>query len=103
MPKIALGICVAVLLAGSATPPVFADDTAGNNLPTIQIFKKVKDNYASMTTYSDEGCVVTASGTIYQFLDPAGADEFLPDRMARAGECPLERMKPQPAGNPIKV
>lgn len=57
--KAAFGICVAVLLASSATPPVFADEVAGDNLPTIQIFKKVKDNYARMASYSDEGCVVT--------------------------------------------
>jgi hypothetical protein len=67
LPKAALGICVAGLLASSTTPQVFADDVAGNNLPTIQILKKVKDNYASMATYSDEGCVVTDRGTIINF------------------------------------
>jgi hypothetical protein len=57
IPKTALGIGLAVLLAGSSAPSVFANDPA-ENLPTIQIFKKVKDNYASMVTYSDEGSVV---------------------------------------------
>ena len=58
LPKTAIAICVAALLAGSATPPVFADEAVSNNLPTIQVFKKVKENYASMITYSDEGTVV---------------------------------------------
>ncbi len=62
VPKAAFGICVAILLAGSATPPVVADDVAGDDLPTIQVIKKVKDTYASMTTYSDEGCVVITLG-----------------------------------------
>ena len=66
-PKMALGLCVSVLLAGSVTTPVFAQDPAGENLPTVQVFRKVKANYASMTTYSDEGCVVTARGTIINF------------------------------------
>jgi outer membrane lipoprotein-sorting protein len=56
IPRVAFCIQVAVLLAGSATSLVFADEPA--NLPTIQVFKKVKENYASMTTYSDEGNVV---------------------------------------------
>lgn len=62
LPKAAFGICVAVLLASGTTPPVFADDGVGDDLPTIQVIKKVKDTYASMVTYSDEGCVVIALG-----------------------------------------
>ena len=67
LPKAAFGICTAVLLAGSVTPPVFAEEAANGDLPTVQIFKKVKDTYASMITYSDEGCVVTARGTTINF------------------------------------
>ena len=52
MSTCAFGICVALLLAGSGTP-VYAGDAAGN-LPTIQVFKMVKDNYASPVTYSDD-------------------------------------------------
>ncbi|MDR3378546.1 MAG: hypothetical protein P4M10_07660 [Verrucomicrobiae bacterium] len=66
-PKAAFGICVAVLLVGSAPPPAFADESVNDDLPTVQIFKRVKDTYASMITYSDEGCVVTARGTIINF------------------------------------
>lgn len=52
MPKITIGISVAVLLATEAPPPVFADDAAGNNLLTVQIFKQAKDDYAAMATYN---------------------------------------------------
>jgi hypothetical protein len=62
LPNAALGICIAVLLADSATPRVLADEVAGENLPTIQVLKQVKDNYASMITYSDEGWVVIDMG-----------------------------------------
>jgi hypothetical protein len=67
LPKVPFGICAAIWLACGVTPPVFADDAAGNHLSTIQIFQKVKDTYASMITYSDEGCVVTARGTVINF------------------------------------
>jgi hypothetical protein len=66
-PGNALAICLAVLLAGNATPPALAEEAAGDNLPAVQVFKHVKDKYASMATYSDEGCVVTARGTIINF------------------------------------
>ena len=87
-PKAALGICVAVLLASSATPPVFADDVAGNHLPTIQILKKVKDNYASMATYSDEGCVVTDRGTITTFSTRLARTNFYLIEWQPAGGSP---------------
>jgi hypothetical protein len=67
LPKAALGIGIAVLLASNGTPRVLADEAAGVKLSTIQIFKKVKDNYAAMATYSDDGRVVTARGTIINF------------------------------------
>jgi hypothetical protein len=60
--KAGIGIYLAVLLASSATPPVLAEESAGNDLPTVQIFNKVKDTYASMITYSDEGWAVISPG-----------------------------------------
>jgi len=89
IPKTALGICVAVLLAGSSTTPVFASDTAGN-LPTIQIFQKVKDNYASMVTYSDEGnVVVTMNGaSLIHFSTRLARTNFYLIEWTRVGESP---------------
>jgi hypothetical protein len=94
LPKAAIGICVAVLLAGSATPPVLAGDETGNNLPTAQIFKKVKDNYALMTTYSDEGCVVIAlsESTVINFSTRLARTNFYLIEWNRAGE-PLSSTK----------
>jgi hypothetical protein len=90
LPKAAFGVCVAVLLASSATPPVFANDVAGDDLSTVQILKKIKDNYASMATYSDEGCVVTARGTIINFSTRLARTNFYLIEWQRVGEstCP---------------
>lgn len=63
--KVAFGICVAVMLASGATPAAFADEAVGDDPFTAQIFRNVEENYASLTTYSDEGCVVlTMDGDI---------------------------------------
>ncbi len=87
LPKTAIGICVAALLASSATPPVFADEPVGN-LPTIQVFKKVKDNYASMITYSDEGnVVITMNGnSVIHFSTQLARTNFYLIQWTRAGE-----------------
>jgi hypothetical protein len=39
---------------------VLADEATRDDLSTAQIFKKVQETYASLTSYSDEGRVVTA-------------------------------------------
>ena len=89
LPKTSIGICVAALLASSATPPVFADEPVGN-LPTIQVFKKVKDNYASIITYSDEGTVViTMNGeSVIHFSTRLARTNFYLIEWTRAGESP---------------
>jgi hypothetical protein len=86
LPKAAFGICVAVLLAGSVTPPVFADEAANDDLPTVQIFQKVKNTYGSMITYSDEGCVVTARGTTINFSTRLARTNFYLIEWQRVGE-----------------
>ncbi|HTY88135.1 MAG TPA: hypothetical protein VMB80_11765 [Candidatus Acidoferrum sp.] len=53
-------LCVAVLLAGGATSTVLAGEAAGDDLVPAQIFEKVQATYASVSSYSDEGRVVTA-------------------------------------------
>lgn len=53
-------LCVAILLACSATSVVLAGEATRDDLSTAQIFKKVQETYASLTSYSDEGRVVTA-------------------------------------------
>src|SRR5271166_2803851 len=52
-------LCFAMLLASISTSVVLAGETTGDNLSTTQIFKKVQENYATFTSYSDEGRVVT--------------------------------------------
>jgi hypothetical protein len=47
-------------LAGNATSVVLAREANGDDLSTAQIFKKAQETYASLTSYSDEGRVVTA-------------------------------------------
>jgi outer membrane lipoprotein-sorting protein len=62
--KWALGIGAAIVLAGGATTVVLSSDAAGDALPPGEIFKKAQENYASLTSYSDEGkTVATLSGT----------------------------------------
>ena len=53
-------LCVAVLLASGTTLVALAGEATGDDLSTTQIFKKVQETYASLTSYSDEGRVVTA-------------------------------------------
>ena len=53
-------LCVTVLLASGATSAVLADEAAGDDLSLAQIFNNVQEKYASLTSYSDDGCVVTA-------------------------------------------
>lgn len=85
--KAALTVCIAVVLVGNAAPPVFADEPIGN-LPSIQIFKKVKENYASMVTYSDEGTVVTTmnSNRVIHFTTRLARTNFYLIEWTRAGE-----------------
>ncbi|HUC85334.1 MAG TPA: hypothetical protein VL970_09100 [Candidatus Acidoferrales bacterium] len=86
MPTAVFGICVALLLASSGTP-VFANDAVGN-LPTIQVFKKVKENYASMVTYSDEGKVVSSMNgdSVIHFSTRLARTNFYLIEWARADE-----------------
>jgi hypothetical protein len=58
--KIVFGVGIAALLASGAPPPALADELAGDGLSPAQIFKHVGESYASLTTYSDEGCLVIA-------------------------------------------
>jgi hypothetical protein len=83
--KAVFGICVAVLLAGSATPLVFAGEQNGDCLSTVQILKKAKDNYASMATYSDDGSVVTDRGTIVNFATRLARTNFYLIEWKRVG------------------
>jgi hypothetical protein len=39
---------------------ILADEATGDDLSTAQIFKKVQETYASLSSYSDDGRVVTA-------------------------------------------
>lgn len=47
-----------VLFCCGATA-VFSDDTSVSNLGPYQIFEKVQENYASLSSYSDEGQITT--------------------------------------------
>jgi hypothetical protein len=56
--KSAFGLSMAlILVSGMMT---HASDAVGNDLSPIQIFEKLQENYASLTSYSDEGKIITA-------------------------------------------
>lgn len=61
---------------------------AGNNLPIIQIFQKVKDNYASMASYSDAGCVVTDWGASINFSTRLARTNYYLIEWQPAGRSP---------------
>jgi outer membrane lipoprotein-sorting protein len=62
--KLAFGISTAIMLAGGPTTMILASDAAGDNLSPDEILKKAQQNYASLTSYSDEGKIVaTMDGT----------------------------------------
>ncbi len=62
--KSALRIGAMIVLAGSVTTTVRADDAPSHQLSTGEIFKKAQEKYASLTSYVDEGKVVsTVNGT----------------------------------------
>jgi len=61
--KLALGISAAIMLAGGATTVALSKDTAGDDLSSSQIFQKAQANYASLTSYSDEGRIVATMNT----------------------------------------
>ena len=63
--KLAFSIGMALMLAMGEKTMTLAGEVTGTNLSTSQIFKKVAENYASLTTYGDEGKIVTTvDGTI---------------------------------------
>ena len=57
--KIVFGISVAFLLATNAPTNVLASDPAGEELSPDLILERTQEAYASMSSYSDEGKVVT--------------------------------------------
>jgi outer membrane lipoprotein-sorting protein len=60
--KLASGISAAILLASGALTMALASDAAGDNLSPDEIFKKAQENYASLTSYSDQGIIVASMG-----------------------------------------
>ena len=87
--KATLGIGIAaMLIAGPAIPVALADEQTGDDLPTVQIFKKVKDTYASMITYSDEGCVVITmdESSVIKFSTRLARTNFYLIEWKRVGE-----------------
>jgi outer membrane lipoprotein-sorting protein len=60
--KVAFGISAAIMLASGATTMILASEAAGDNLSPDEIFKKAQENYASLTSYSDEGKTVATMG-----------------------------------------
>jgi hypothetical protein len=63
--KLAFGISAVIMLASGATTVALSSDAVGDNLSPNEIFKKARENYASLTSYSDEGKIVTTmNGTI---------------------------------------
>jgi outer membrane lipoprotein-sorting protein len=60
--KLAFGISVAIMLTSGATTVALSNDAAGNDLSPDEIFKKAQENYASLTSYGDEGKIITNMG-----------------------------------------
>jgi outer membrane lipoprotein-sorting protein len=57
-------VCVAVILGGDATTVAFSSAAADDNLLPTEIINKAQENYASLTSYSDEEQIVaTTDGT----------------------------------------
>ena len=65
--NIVLGLGIALLLASDAPTPTHADQSAADVLSPAQIFRNVEENYASLTTYSDDGRVVVDGGININF------------------------------------
>ena len=86
--RVFLGVSLAFLLSTGAATIVLGDETAGDRLSTAQIFNKVKDHYASMATYSDEGCVVTTMGTIIHFSTRLARTNYYLIEWQQAGRPP---------------
>ena len=57
----AFGISVVILLANGASSPVLAGEAGCDELLPAQVFRNVQEKYASLTIYSDDGCVAIAS------------------------------------------
>ncbi len=84
-------LCVAVLLASGTTSVALAGEATGDDLSTTQIFKKVQETYASLTSYSDEGRVVIAMDgdttiTFIIFTTRLARPDFYLIEWNRAGE-----------------
>jgi outer membrane lipoprotein-sorting protein len=60
--KLAFGISAAIMLTSGATTVALSNDAAGNDLSPDEIFKKAQENYASLTSYGDEGKIITNMG-----------------------------------------
>ncbi len=56
--KWSLAIGVLILLANGAMTTVLSDNVAGEDLSPGQIFQKLHEQYAALTSYSDQGTVV---------------------------------------------
>ena len=61
--KFAIGVSLAVLLAGVATTVAISQTANGDGLSAQQIIRKTQDAYAALTSYTDEGKEVGFVGT----------------------------------------
>jgi hypothetical protein len=77
--KLAFGICLTTVMAGTAISTVLASGATNDNLSADQIFKKSAETYASLTAYSDQGQVVTTvdgSTKVTSFLTRLARPDF---------------------------
>ncbi len=61
--KLAVGISAALVLAGGVATVALSQSSDDTKLTPQEIGKKVQDKYDSLTSYSDEGKVVSSVGT----------------------------------------
>lgn len=59
--KLTFGIGMTLVLVGAATSPALADDATNSVLSPDRIFKKVAESYASLTSYRDQGEIITTA------------------------------------------
>jgi hypothetical protein len=74
--KLNLGIGLMFVLLCCGATAVFSDDTSINNLSPYQIFEKARENYSTLSSYSDEGQIVTV-------MDGAVVSTSFTTRLAR--------------------
>jgi outer membrane lipoprotein-sorting protein len=77
--KLTWVITAAVMLVSGATTTVLSNDAASDNLPPGEILKKVRENYAALASYSDQGksvAILNDNATTITFITRLARTNF---------------------------